>query len=183
MVLIGALILIAVGGYFVTTEEARAPEIDSIVGIKDDTVPVEVKDTVIPPKHSTPPPAQVFDRAVHSVKYFFDTAVLPKEGEVRAGYTNDVEIRGRLVAIKPEGLCKTAPCPTASSADYRYVIENAEDYIQNSKYRISIRKTGDPVARSLEEGTVYVFSGILEHSFNDAEKVQFVFDPRAAARD
>lgn len=184
LLLIGAVILISVGGYFATTEEAQTPEVEAIVATQNDNVPVEERDiSSPPPTRKTPPPTQVFESAVRDVKYFFDTAVLPKEGEVQAGYTNDVRIRGRLVAIKPEGLCEWPPCSASSSADYRYVIENAQDYIQNSKYRISIRKTGDPVARSLKEGEVYTFSGILEHSFNDAEKVQFVFDPRAATRD
>lgn len=183
--------MLAAGGYFVVGDQAQVsvPTQSELEVASTTTSPTqtsvtaekpEAPETKVEEPKSPPPARQTFDAVVHEVKYFYDTVQVPVEGYVRSGYKNEVRIRGKLIAIKPEGLCKTAPCPIPSASEYRYVIENAQDYVQNSKYHISIRKTGDPVAMSLKEGQVYVFTGTLEHSFNTADQVAFVFDPKSA---
>ncbi len=157
----------------VTDETASTTTVTITVG-EDEKVNVN---TNTDPK-TAPPVGQRFDTTVHDVKYFYDTVQTPKDGEVRSGYKNEVTIRGRLVVIKVAASCVTAPCPQPDPSQYGYELENAQEYIQNSRYRISFRETGDPIARSLKEGEIYVISGTLEHFFMNDDKVVFIFDPK-----
>jgi hypothetical protein len=193
--IIGGLLLLVAGGYFVVSdrglsgEQIQVPLPESEIASTTSTTetPLTLERQKVPEKKveepKTPPPAsQTFDAAIHDVKYFYDTVKIPAEGYVRSGYKNEVRVRGTLIVTKPEALCQPGvQCPSqADPSVWRYSIENAQDYIQNSRYRISIRKTGDPIATGLKEGQVYVFTGTLEHSFNTADQVNFVFDPKSA---
>ena len=178
----GAAVLIATAGYFIVSEQVYVPVISPMItntetNTSTDTTPEDQTSPQTPPP--TPPASQMFAAGIRDVKYFYDTVKVPEEGYVRSGYKNEVIVRGKLVAIKPEVLCQSTPCPQPDSSQYRFVIENAQEYIQNSKYRISIKATRDPIARSLKEGQVYVFRGTLEHMFNDTDKVSFTFTPKS----
>lgn len=183
VILIIAVLVLGTGSYLISSGRFELPySSDSNASSTPTVTNIEEEPPVSPPTTSVkktppPPPSQTFDSSVHDVKYFYDTVQVPEEGYVRSGYKNEVTIRGRLVVTKTAALCETAPCPQPDSSDYMFSLENAQAYIQNEKYRISIRGAGNPVVKNLKEGEIYVIQGTLEHWFMNDDKVSFSFDP------
>jgi len=174
------VLVLGVGSYAVLAERGVLPSFTNTAQTIDDatTTPPTSPATETPPvvaktetpAKPTPPPTPVLD-----IKDVYDTTVAPpiRSDEPRSG-TKEVTIRGELNVIKVEVLCKTKPCPQPDSSDYGF--EFLDKY-EPTKYKLSVRKTGDPVVRNLTDGQVYTVRGTLNYSFSNTGTPTFSFDP------
>jgi hypothetical protein len=177
------VLVIGVGGYATLAARGVVPQIplftvqtapaeETEASSPTDTTARQItKET--PP--NTPPPTAILD-----IKEVYDTTMAPpiRSDEPRSG-AKEITIRGKLRVIKAQVLCQTKPCPQPDSSDYRFEFQDRYEPIT---YKLSVRKTGDPVVKNLTDGEVYIVRGTLNYSFSDSGKATLSFDPTAVVQ-
>ncbi len=170
-----AAIAIGIGGYAVLAQRGILPALTTQRSTTEEatTTPPTVRTPILQP--STPPAKPTTASTYLDIKEIYDTTVAPpiRSDEPRSG-TKEVTVRGTLRVIAVEVLCQTKPCPQPDSSDYGFEFL---DRYEPTKYRLSVKKTGDPVVKDLTDGEVYVVRGTLNYSFSGTGIPNLSFDP------
>ena len=176
------VLVVGVGGYAVLAERGIFSSLStSNTAIENSTttqptsiVPLAETKPVVA-NTETPPPLIAPPSVIFSIKEVYDTTVAPpiRSDEPRSG-TKEITIRGKFRVIKAEIFCITEPCPQPGTSEYRFEFQ---DTYEPNTYKLSVRKTGDPVVKDLTDGKVYVVKGTLNYNFSGAGKATLSFDP------
>lgn len=175
-----AALVIGVGGYATLAARGVVPQIPLFTtqtAPAEDTGDLSPTDTSRQVTNETLPPSNPPTKSGDylDIKEVYDTTMAPpiRSDEPRSG-TKEITIRGKLRVIKAEVLCQTKPCPQPDTSDYRFEFQ---DTYEPTTYKLSVRKTGDPVVKNLTDGQVYIVRGSLNYIFSSTGKATLSFDP------
>lgn len=104
---------------------------------------------------------------VHDVKYFFDHTEPYRDDLPRAGLSETITVRGKLVSFEIKRRCKRGPCPPGRGFGLRDVA--------NKKYMLHILDTS-PFLEQLKINRVYILSGVLEKNVDFRRKKVSIFN-------
>ncbi len=102
---------------------------------------------------------------IRNVKYFFDNIEQFNENLPRAGISEEVIIKGKLIEEEVEVLCVTEPCLSVK----KFALQDIND----ENYKITIFETNQ-ILQQLEIGKVYILKGILEKDVDFGRKIVYI---------